>query len=498
MEIKIDFKRETLLLGLILLIAAFLRLYNIKDYIIFLGDQGRDVLIIAQIIREHKLTLLGPTASVGGFYLGPFYYYLMVLPLWLANFDPVGPAVMVALFGIATVFLLYLFVKKNFNNQAALFAASLYAVSPLAVKNSRFSWNPNTLPFFSLLYFYLLYLSKKKKSQLYVFFAGIILGACFQLHYLALILAPLGGLLLFNRKVKKWLAEALILFLGTAVSFSPFLFFEIRHGFPNFKTILEFVTRENGALGFYFSDLLPRFSELSQRIFTSMFGFEKNIFTAFIIFLSLGFLIIKFWQPYKKTINILILIWWIGGVSLLGFYQGTIYDYYYSYLYPIPAIVFGLLLGFLATRKLLLFKLASFIIFFIIIFSCLKRQPIFQIPNKVLEQTERIAWLVIEKSEEKPYNFALISASNSDHAYRYFLEIADHKPISLEERVEEQLFVVCESKVCQPLGHPLWEIAAFGRAEIVSEWQDKVGIRIFRLIHHPDSFDWVGKPAPKG
>jgi len=42
----------------------------------FLGDEGRDVLIVYNILHG-KLTLLGPTASVGGFFLGPIYYYLV-------------------------------------------------------------------------------------------------------------------------------------------------------------------------------------------------------------------------------------------------------------------------------------------------------------------------------------------------------------------------------------------------------------------------------------
>jgi hypothetical protein len=47
----------------------------------------------------------------------------------------------------------------------------------------------------------------------------------------------------------------------------------------------------------------------------------------------------------------------------------------------------------------------------------------------------------------------------------------------------KQLFVVCEEKICQPLGHPLWEIAGFGRAEISDEWQ--VGLfKVFRMIHY--------------
>ena len=93
-------KTEIILLGVIMLLAAFMRLYKVRDYIVFLGDEGRDVMVVRDILHGH-LTFLGPTASVGGFYLGPIYYYMMAPFLFLANYDPVGPAIMVALFGIA-------------------------------------------------------------------------------------------------------------------------------------------------------------------------------------------------------------------------------------------------------------------------------------------------------------------------------------------------------------------------------------------------------------
>ena len=68
----------TVLIVLILLLAAYLRLYNISGYMTFLGDEGRDVLVVKRMIVDHKWTLLGPTASVGGFFLGPIYYYFML------------------------------------------------------------------------------------------------------------------------------------------------------------------------------------------------------------------------------------------------------------------------------------------------------------------------------------------------------------------------------------------------------------------------------------
>lgn len=488
----------TILLSLILLLAAFLRLYRIRDYIVFLGDQGRDALVAKRIIVDHKLTLLGPTASVGGFYLGPFYYYLMTIPLWLAGFDPVGPAIMVAFLGICSVFFIYYFIKKNFGFSAAFFASCLYTFSPLVVYNTRFSWNPNTVPFFSLSYFYSLYLARKKKKPLFLFLAGLILGICFQLHYLAFILAPLGVILIFRKEIKVLFLDSLLLISGAFISFSPFLFFELRHSFTNLKAILEFVTRRGGAVAFYPLDLFSRVSELSQRFLASIFGLEKGIFIKTLVFLSFLTLLLRFREKREKWATFILLVWWLLGIAFLSFYRGTIYNYYYGYLYPVLAMTLGLSLDFLWRKKFLLSKFFSLAIFVVVLFYSFKKQPIWQPPNRILEQTKRITESIIERSGDKPFNFALISKNNSDFAYRYFLEIAGHKTTSLGDLVEGQLFVVCEDEECKPLGYSLWEIAAFGRAEIVESWTDKVGITIFKLVHHPDSQNWVGKPAPKG
>src|SRR5690242_8294184 len=99
-------KVSLLILIAILCLAAYLRLYRISDYMTFLGDEGRDVLVAKSILEGH-LTFLGPRSSAGDFFMGPAYYYMITPWLLLFNYDPVGPAVMVALFGIATVWLIY-------------------------------------------------------------------------------------------------------------------------------------------------------------------------------------------------------------------------------------------------------------------------------------------------------------------------------------------------------------------------------------------------------
>ena len=109
----------------------------------------------------------------------------------------------------------------------------------------------------------------------------------------------------------------------------------------------------------------------------------------------------------------------------------------------------------------------------------------------MLKNTREISAFVFEKTAGKPYNFALIAGRNSDHAYRYFLELWGSPPNIIENpqvdpkrnTVTQQLLIVCEEKICQPLGHPLWEIAGFGQAEIAGEWQVSTA-KVFRLIHY--------------
>ena len=115
----IDIIKKNWLIILIILISAFCRLYRIQDYMEFLGDQGRDVVIVRDFLKNGNLFFIGPQTSIGNMYLGPYYYYFFVAPgLLLANFNPVGPAIVVALLGILTVYLLFRFTKKWFNPAA--------------------------------------------------------------------------------------------------------------------------------------------------------------------------------------------------------------------------------------------------------------------------------------------------------------------------------------------------------------------------------------------
>jgi len=483
-------KVELLILVVILVLAAFLRLYKIADYMTFLGDEGRDVLVVKRIIVDHKLTLLGPTASVGGFFLGPLYYYMILPFLWAFRLDPVGPAVMVALFGIVTVWLVYRVGKEFFNSSVGLLSAALYAISPLVIVYSRSSWNPNLMPFFSLLIIWTAWKAVAEKRSAWFFFGGFLFGLAFQIHYLAsFLLVAVGIYLLIFLSLKKNLKNYLNAFAGFLIGWSPLILFELRHNFPNFKTLYKFILFSEET-GFVANKFLPIITDVAFRLFSRLITNNHKLIAGFLIIFVLGnFTYSWLKEKRKKEIYSLLGIWLVVGVFLFGFYQKGIYDYYFGFMFPLPFLLTGLTIARMIRFNKIFCYIAG-LLYCCMVFVNFQGIPLRYPPNRQLEQTKQIARLILEKSEGKPFNFALITNQNSDHAYRYFLEIWGNPPVTIQnfqndperKTVTDQLFVICESLPCSPLGHPLWEIAGFGRAEILGEWDVSV-VKIYKLGH---------------
>ena len=142
---------------LVILFAGFFRLYNFSDFVTFLGDQGRDAIILKRIITFEHFPAIGPPTSIGQVYLGPFYYYFIAPWLWISNFDPIGPAIGIAIISSFSIIFSYFLLKDLFNKKTALYSVLFITFSSVIIEFSRFSWNPNLLPFFSLFYFYSLF-----------------------------------------------------------------------------------------------------------------------------------------------------------------------------------------------------------------------------------------------------------------------------------------------------------------------------------------------------
>lgn len=479
-----DNPREFWILVIILALSAFLRLYKIGEYMTFLGDEGRDMIIVRRFLVEFHPPLIGPGTSVGSMYLGPLYYYMMAIPVLLANFSPVGPAVMVAILGVLTVFLIWFIGREWFGKIAGLVSALLYAISPTIIIFSRSSWNPNIMPFFSLLSIYAIWKVWKEKEYKWMIVLGISLAFVLQSHYLGLLLIPtLFIFWLMSPPPKYYSLFAISLF---AFLMSPLLLFDIRHGWINLKAIEAFFTT-NKDIGFSVSHYFSNVSSVLTMISANLIS-AKNIFLSFST-LAL-FLLVLIWVYKNKKIKTaigLLVLWLVMGVFGIAFYKGPIYDHYLGFLFPAPFLILGAVAQNIIKNKV--WGLIFGVYLLSLVFVNGVNSPVLSAPNMQMPRAITVARIIEEKANGERFNLATISDLNNRDVYKYFLmiwgdKVVDTDPSSTQFTVTDQLFVVCEKprEVCDPIHDPSAWITNFGWTKIVDEWEVWGGT-LFKLGH---------------
>lgn len=117
----------------------------------------------------------------------PLYYLSLKLFALFFNYNVFSLRLFSAIFGFASVVLVYLLAKRLFGKKAALYSSFISAISPLAIQYSQEARMYSMLVFFILIatYFFVLALETGKKK----FFAGwgIFMGLSALIHYLGII-----------------------------------------------------------------------------------------------------------------------------------------------------------------------------------------------------------------------------------------------------------------------------------------------------------------------
>lgn len=495
---------EFFCLIIIIFAASFSRLWRIPEYLTFLGDEGRDALAVRAMIIEHKFRLIGPVTSVGNMYLGPLYYYLMLPAMVISRLSPVGPAVMVAFFGIATTILIWLVGREWFGRSAGIIAALLYAVSPVAIEYSRTSWNPNIMPFFALLSIWGIWRVWYGRQFWWLSVIYIAISFAVQSHYLGLLLFPtvvfFQGLTfarLWKNKypIKKFFLFFVIgLIIFSFLTILPLVWFDLRHDFINFKAMKDFFTIRQTTVNLKFYKAIPNFwplwQEISIRLLTAKQVNEGKWFSLVMVILILFsfFRLFRLKSAKRERESLILLaIWLLTGLFGLGSYKQHIYDHYFGFLFPAVFILTGFVIknlweNFRAGRLL-----AMAIVFWLTYLS-FANSPLRYPPNNQLGRTQAVAHFLMDKAGNQPYNLALIAERNYEAAYEYYLTIFGKPPIHIdpqraEETITNQLFVICEQLPCSPVNHPKAEIAMFGWVKIDQKWE-VAGVEIYRLVHN--------------
>jgi 4-amino-4-deoxy-L-arabinose transferase-like glycosyltransferase len=485
---------EFWILLVILVISAFCRLYNIAGYMTFLGDEGRDVIIVGRLLTEGHPPLIGPGTSIGNMYLGPLYYYMMAPALFLAAFSPVGPAVQIAILGVMTIWFVWYAGRAWFGKVAGLIAAALFAISPTVIIYSRSSWNPNIMPFFALLSVFSIWKVWKENKFNWLLVLGFSFAAVLQSHYLGLLLVPtlfIFWVLTFrNLKLTgNFLKKSVFGFLIFSVLMSPLFFFDLRHNWIDARAIYQFFTVRQTTVSIKPWTSLTKIFPIFTDINSSLLSIKNTNISKWVtgIVITAVFLFLYKKKFFKLSGSFFLLISWLSfGLIGLGLYKQQIYDHYYGFLFPAIFLLVGLILQKIYETKL---KVISILIIAVAVLASLYNNPLRFSPNNQLQRAIDVSQKIETESGGERFNLGVIAERNYEDGYKYFL-LKDREPVvdidsQVKESITNQLFVVCEleKSKCDPTHNASAAVANFGWSVISDQWTVN-GIQLYKLIHN--------------
>lgn len=497
-------RKEFWALLVILFVGAFLRLYKIDQYMTFLGDEGRDAIVVRRLLVYGDPILIGPGTSIGNMYLGPLYYYLMAPALFLAGFSPVGPAIQIAVLGIVTVGMIYFIAREWFGKTAAWISASLYAVAPTLIIYSRSSWNPNIMPFFALISIYSIWQVWRKNKFGWLIVLGVAYAFVLQSHYLGLLLAPTLGLFWLRtlsklkkdsnteNRVKTFLRYSLFSLVLFSFLMSPLVIFDIRHNWINTKAMVKFFGQRQTTVSARPWNAIPNIYPLFEKVNTRLVA-GRNVTAGKFLTIGVVLSLIYFLSKKRKSFLLpshLLLFTWLGFALVgLGLYKQEIYDHYYGFFFATPFLLAGSLGEYLVKRpETRVLKTVVSLIAFYLILTNLLNSPLRQFPQRQMQRAETVAAKIAEESGGNHFNLAVIAERNYEDGYQYFLELHGAPVIDIDaqrpETTTNQLFVVCElpKEKCDPTHNAKAEVANFGWSKIENEWE-VFGTTLFKLGH---------------
>lgn len=349
---------KNIIIFLLLLTAFILRIYRVGDILAFHYDQGRDALVIWDLIREpHKLFLIGPTTGLPGVFRGPFYYYLIAPFYFIGQGNPVYPAVMLAVLSTVALYILYLLAKEASGFRSGLFALILGVFSFEIIYASRWLSNPTPMLLLSMLMIFSMfriYEGKKYFWLLLAFSLGLSFfnfGSSGELFYFpAVFIFAVWSL--FNQgfgKTKSTLNWKILIgsFAVFFVTFAPLIIFNLRHGDILGRNLTGLMDSGPSFVIPTWRFALDRVSQLISYFMALIFHipYEKE---RFIQWLLIAFSI--YYLPSVVSNNkVKILLLFIASAFVgLIFYQGNhgnLYAYYLTGYYLIFILLLAIVLA---------------------------------------------------------------------------------------------------------------------------------------------------------
>ncbi len=300
---------DTLIFFVILLFSLIFRITNL-DLIEFKTDEAVNLLLSALPTLKHSLASGGTVSSIG--ILNPPLFNYILTPITFFTLDPKVFSFLIALINSFSIAFFYLTIKKYYGQIIAFTSSMLFALSPWAILYSRKIWNQDLLVPFFILMFYSFHKIIRDKKQ--IFWLPFTLSSVFlvQLHQASIFFISIVFIFMLLQKAKINFKYLLIGAILGMVPLIPYLSYEVKFGYPDFKALFSSQQRlnSNRSVEYFlrplqitsqgnFSFILGKDLETFTRKFPIVNSFKKLFYIEYILIVIGAFIFIKRFKTYR-------------------------------------------------------------------------------------------------------------------------------------------------------------------------------------------------------
>lgn len=239
---------------LLVALTLYLRLGNLDGHLTYEWDQERDMAAVTKMLETDEPALLGPIVrgNIGGFYLGPWYYYLLAPLIAWQGASPLTLAYSSTGADVLVVLVLYYLISRRLNRTTALTIVTIWACSPLIIRGSYTPWNVSLIPLWSLAFIW----AWGRSPALLTLLATLTTS----IHLTLWPLAVVGLLANWRLFVGRTLKEYIRIFLAAFLPLTPVIIHDLTHRFENFH-LFKFFMRQGSHGGLSYLDSLANVTD---------------------------------------------------------------------------------------------------------------------------------------------------------------------------------------------------------------------------------------------
>lgn len=273
------------LMVVIVLVATWVRVWQLDTHAIFFGDAASDLLVAIESVAQRQLPLLGIPSSVPRFRQGPVTIWLEMMFVPLFGHQLLGYSLVFALLSLGALLALYEVVITQVSKKAAWLASALFAFSPLAIAHARMVYHITPLPLATVAFLWSLVRLWQKRPWA-LFWAAFAFGLMFQFELAVFPLIFMLPYIWWRTRRRVTITAVSEGVGGLALSLAPQIIYDLTHQFQQLGGFGVWVGYRLGS--FVIGDHAPSLNKFTT-FATSLATYGGRI-GAVNFYLGLGFL----------------------------------------------------------------------------------------------------------------------------------------------------------------------------------------------------------------